>query len=167
MVLKFCPMCGGPLRLSTVRDDPKERLVCQDCAYVFYQDPKVSACTIPMVDGKVVLVRRAISPGKGLWVFPGGYMDQEETVEEAARRETLEEVGLEVRLTKLVGVYSYRTSVVVIVYACAVLGGHLRIDGESQEVRTFRPDEIPWEELAFPSTRDALRDFLAMSGTGS
>jgi ADP-ribose pyrophosphatase YjhB (NUDIX family) len=90
-------------------------------------------------------------------------MDQDETTEEAAMRETREEVNLEVRITRLVGVYSYRTPVVVVVYACEVLGGELRIDGESLEVRAFPPDEIPWEQLAFPSTRDALRDFLGQA----
>ncbi|MDF2629411.1 MAG: hypothetical protein K0R39_3242 [Symbiobacteriaceae bacterium] len=166
MILKFCPKCGGSLHLRHVRNDPKERLVCSACGFVFYQDPKVSACTIPVIDGRVVLVRRAINPGRGLWVFPGGYMDQDETVEEAAIRETLEEVGLEVRLTGLVGVYSYRSPVVVIVYACEVLGGDLAIDAESLEVKAFAPGEIPWGELAFPSTRDALRAFLGVSQEG-
>jgi len=160
VALNFCPKCGGALQLAAVRNDPKERLVCGNCGYVFYQDPKVSACTIPVIDGKVVLVRRAINPGKGFWVFPGGYMDQDETVEEAAARETLEEVNLQVRITRLVGVYSYRSPVVVVVYACEVLGGELQIDRESQEVRAFLPEEIPWDQLAFPSTTDALRDFL-------
>lgn len=161
MVVKFCPKCGSSLHLQTVRDDPKERLVCSRCGYVFYQDPKVSACTIPVIDGRVILVRRAINPGRGLWVFPGGYMDQDETVEEAAMRETREEVNLDVRITRLIGVYSYRSPVVVVVYACDVVGGELSIDGESSEVRAFAPDEIPWDDLAFPSTRDGLRDFLA------
>ena len=161
MAVNFCPKCAGPLHQQRPLNDHKDRLVCGQCGFVFYQDPKVSACTIPLLDGKVVLVRRAINPGRGLWVFPGGYMDQDETVTEAAERETLEEVGLTVRATDLVGVYSYRTPVVVVVYACAVLGGELRIDRESEEVRAFAPAEIPWEELAFPSTRDALRDFLS------
>jgi ADP-ribose pyrophosphatase YjhB (NUDIX family) len=143
-----------------VPGDPKERLVCQSCRFIFYQDPKVSTCTIPLIDGKVVMVRRAIDPGRGLWVFPGGYMDADETTEEAAVRETREEVNLQVQVTDLVGVYSYRTGVVVIVYTCEVLSGELRIDRESLEVRAFAESEIPWDELAFPSTRDALRDFL-------
>lgn len=159
--MNFCPKCGGRLQLQQVAGDAKERLVCHSCGFIYYQDPKVSACTIPVIDGKVVLVRRAIDPGRGLWVFPGGYMDRGETVEEAAIRETREEVNLQVRLRDLVGVYSYPTSVVVIiVFACEVVGGELRIDRESQEVRTFSPDEIPWDQLAFSSTRDALRDFL-------
>lgn len=158
--MRFCPKCGRELRLQPVTNDKKERLVCQGCAFIFYQDPKVSACTIPVIDGRVVLVKRAIDPGRGLWVFPGGYMDRDETVFEAAVRETLEEVNLHVRLTGLVGVYSYATSiVVVVVFACDVVGGDLRIDAESEEVQSFAESEIPWEQLAFPSTRDALRDF--------
>lgn len=158
--MNYCPKCGGTLKVQAVAGDHRERLVCQECGFVFYQDPKVSACTIPVIDGKVVLVKRAINPGRGLWVFPGGYMDLGETVEEAAARETREEVNLDVRVTRLVGVYSYRTPVVVVVYACEVVGGELRIDRESEAVGLFSEAEIPWEELAFPSTRDALRDYL-------
>lgn len=160
--MKFCPKCGGSLLLQALPRDPKERLVCQSCRFIYYEDPKVSACTIPVMDGKVVLVRRAIDPGRGLWVFPGGYMDRHETIQEAAIRETREEVGLEVRPTDLIGVYSYNTSIVVIVvYACEVVGGELRIDEESDEVRLFAEAEVPWDRLAFPSTREALRDFFA------
>lgn len=160
--MRFCSLCGGPVQLQPVPRDPKERLVCQQCGRIHYEDPKVSACTIPVIDGKVVLVKRAIDPGRGLWVFPGGYMDRHETVQEAAVRETREEVNLVVRLTDLVGVYSYKTSiVVVVVYACEVIGGEIQLDSESDEARLFAESEIPWDQLAFPSTREALRDFFA------
>lgn len=163
--MRFCPMCGGSLRMRAVPNDAKERLVCDSCSFVFYQDPKVAACTIPCIDGRVVLTKRAIDPGRGLWVYPGGFMDQGETVREAAARETFEEVGLHVRVTDLIGVYSYRTSIVVIiVFACEILGGELCIDHEATEVKLFRPDEIPWSELAFPSTRHALRDWCQGQG---
>ncbi|MFZ5816581.1 MAG: NUDIX domain-containing protein [Bacillota bacterium] len=159
--MQFCPQCGGRLALQFVPRDQKERLVCQDCAFIFYQDPKVSACTIPLIDGKVVLARRAIEPARGCWVFPGGYMERGETVAEAAERETLEEVNLRVRVTHPVGIYSYPTSiVVVIVFHCEVVGGELAVGSETLEVRTFDFDEIPWDELAFSSTRDGLRDFV-------
>jgi 8-oxo-dGTP diphosphatase len=163
--LRFCPKCGGELDMRQVKDDPKERLVCRACGFVFYQDPKVAVCTIPIIDGQVLLARRAIEPGRGLWVFPGGFMDRGETVQEAAARETLEEVGLQVQVTDLVGVYSYRTTIVVIiVFECAVLGGELCCDHEASELGLFLPDEIPWAELAFPSTRDALRDWCDRYG---
>jgi 8-oxo-dGTP diphosphatase len=160
--VQHCSKCGGLLSLKKLHQDHMERLVCQSCQSIHYLDPKVSVCTIPEVNGKVLLVRRAINPGRGLWVFPGGFMDRWETVPEAAVRETREEVGLEVRPTELVGIYSYNTSIaVVIVYACEILGGELRLDSESTDVRAFDEAEIPWDELAFPSTRDALRDFFA------
>lgn len=163
--MNYCTACGGRLAQQFVAREGRERLVCQSCGQITYPDPKVSACTIPVIDGRVVLARRAIDPGKGLWVFPGGYMDRGETVPEAAERETWEEVNLRVRATRPVGVYSYTTSVVVVVvYHCEVLGGDLGARDETLEVRTFGLDELPWEELAFPSTRDALRDFVAQLG---
>lgn len=160
--MQFCPECGERLQVRFVAREGKDRRVCAGCGYICYNDPKVSACTIPVIDGKVVLARRAIEPARGSWVFPGGYMERGETAPQAAERETLEEVLLEVRATSPVGVYSYPTShVVVIVYHCEVVGGQAGVGNETLEVRTFGLDEIPWEELAFSSTRDALRDFVA------
>jgi 8-oxo-dGTP diphosphatase len=145
----------------------RPRPACGACGFVWYQDPKVAACTIPEVDGRLVLVRRGIEPARGRWVFPGGYMDRGETVAEAAVRETLEETGLSVEVRGLSGVYSYRESiVVVVVYRVAVLGGVMRPGNECLEVRAFGGDEVPWEELAFPSTRDALRDYLGRGDGG-
>src|SRR5690606_10564521 len=95
--------------------DDKERLVCDSCNHVHYLDPKVTACTIPVLDGKLAMMRRAIEPFRGKWVFPGGYMERGETVEQAAIRETWEEVGLHVQLTELFNVYSYTDSIVVVI----------------------------------------------------
>jgi ADP-ribose pyrophosphatase YjhB (NUDIX family) len=102
-------------------------------------------------------VRRAIEPGYGKWVFPGGYVDRGEEVTVAAIREAREEAGLDVRLDRLVGIYSYsgRTPV-IIVYAATIIGGAMAIDDESLEIREFSLDDIPWDELAFRSTREAL-----------
>ena len=160
--MRFCFECGGRLERRFVAEEGKERLVCADCGRITYLDPKVSAGTVPVIDGRVLLARRAIEPGRGLWVFPGGYMEQGETVPQAAERETFEEVGLKVRATSPLGVYSYSDSnVVVIVYRCAVVGGEPVAGSETLEVRLFGRDEIPWDRLAFPSTRDALRDLIA------
>ena len=160
--VRFCGECGGRLERRFVASEGRERLVCADCGRITYLDPKVSAGTVPVIGGRVLLAQRAIEPGRGLWVYPGGYMERGETVPQAAERETLEEVGLKVRATRPVGVYSYPdASVVVIVYHCDVVGGEPAAGSETLEVRLFGRDEIPWEELAFPSTRDALRDFIA------
>ena len=136
--------------------------MCTRCGQVLYLDPKVAVGTIAHVDdGRLVLVRRAIEPGYGLWVFPGGYVDRGEDVTSAAVREAREEAGLDVEIERLVNIYSYANrSLVVIVYAARVVGGELCTDEECLEARLFTPEEIPWDQLAFHSTRQALREYL-------
>jgi ADP-ribose pyrophosphatase YjhB (NUDIX family) len=158
----FCPACGGRLQARTLKAGDPERLVCQQCGFVFYMDPKVAVGTVIRTDdGRLVLVRRAIEPGYGLWVFPGGYVDRGEQIIEAARREAREESGLSVRIERLVNVYSYGGgSPIVIVYAASMLGGELCADEECLEARLFTPDELPWDALAFRSTQEALEDYF-------
>jgi len=158
----FCPVCGGRLERRVLRDNEPARLVCAACASVLYLDPKVAVGTIIRDESRrVLLLRRAIEPGHGKWVFPGGYVDRGEVVERAAVREALEETGLDVTLGPLVGIYSYagRTPI-VIVFAAESASGTLRLDHESLEARWFAPADIPWADLAFPSTDEALRDYL-------
>jgi ADP-ribose pyrophosphatase YjhB (NUDIX family) len=161
---RFCPRCGGALDLRTLKPGEPQRLICQGCGFVFFLDPKVAAGVIfPLNDG-IVLVQRAIEPRYGRWVFPGGYVDRGESLEAAALREVKEESGLDVRLTRLLGAYSYPgNAVIVIVYAGEVTGGSLRTDDESLDIRSFAPAEIPWEQLAFPSTSHALHDYLGLA----
>ncbi len=164
---RFCPRCGGELKYRRLKAGEPERLVCQKCAFIFYLDPKVVAGTIFSIEDRVVLLRRGMEPAIGKWVFPGGYVDRGESVEEAAIRETREECNLSVRLSSLLGVYSYSGSPnVVVVYTAEVVSGELKAGDESVEARTFDAREIPWEELAFRSTRDALQDYsrLYMNG---
>src|SRR5688572_13175953 len=158
---RFCPRCAGALESRSLKGSEPPRLVCTACGFVFYMDPKVAACTISMLGGGVVLLRRAIEPQIGKWVFPGGFVDRGETVPAAAVRETLEEVNLKVGLTGILDAYSFAHSpVVVIVYAAEVISGELMACDECEEVRTFPPEEIPWGDLAFDSTRAALRDYI-------
>jgi ADP-ribose pyrophosphatase YjhB (NUDIX family) len=159
---RFCPVCGGALALRVLKAGDRERLVCTACGFVFYLDPKIAVGTIIRAGSEgLVLVRRAIEPGYGRWVFPGGYVDRGEEILGAAIREAREESGLDVRLEGLVNIYSYaeRTPIIV-VYAATVTGGALAVDEESLEARIFRPEDIPWAELAFRSTEEALRDYL-------
>ena len=158
---KYCPRCGGGLELRALKDGEPSRLVCAACGYVFYLDPKVAACTISMIDGGIVLLRRSIEPAVGKWVFPGGFVDRGESVAAAAVRETKEEVNLKVSLTGILDVYSFPQSpVVVIVYAAEVVGGELFACDECDEVQVFPPEKLPWADLAFESTRAALRDYV-------
>jgi ADP-ribose pyrophosphatase YjhB (NUDIX family) len=116
----------------------------------------VAAGVVVTLSGEIVLLRRAIEPSLGKWVFPGGYVNRGEPTEDAAVREAAEEVGLDVAIGRLVGVYSYRdVPVVLVVYGGRVVGGRLHGNDETLEVRTFRPAEIPWDSLGFKSTADA------------
>jgi ADP-ribose pyrophosphatase YjhB (NUDIX family) len=166
---RFCPVCGGALEARVLKATEPTRLVCLHCAYVFYQDPKVAVGTI-IRDARnhIVLVRRAIHPGYGKWVFPGGYVDRGEEVRAAAVREAREEAGLDVRIDHLINVYSYpgRTPV-IIVYAATMIGGSLACDDEGLEAGFFAPHEMPWDSLAFRSTQEALREFLRDIGLES
>ena len=154
---RFCPRCGRPAEVRFPRS-----LSCPHCGYGAYYNPKPVACAIPAEpDGRVWLLRRAFAPGEGLWTFPGGFVDLGESVEDAARRETLEELEIDVELGGLVGVYSRGDDrVVLVVYGARALGVP-RTTEEATEVRAFAREEIPWSELAFWSTEAALRDHQA------
>ena len=155
-------MCGGDLEARSLRRHEPERLVCIRCGFVFYLDPKVAVGTIVRDErNHLLFLRRAIEPGYGRWVFPGGYVDRGEEVHVAAMREAREEAGLEIRLDYLINVYSYPgRAPVIIVYAATIVGGELLWDDESLEGRFFAPEEIPWDDLAFRSTYQALREYL-------
>src|SRR5262245_53335250 len=158
---RFCPKCGGALDSKTLKENEPQRLVCRLCDFVFFLNPKVAAGTLFQIEEKLVLLKRAIEPGYGKWVFPGGFVDRGETVIEAAIRETREEAGVDVRVRELLDVFSYSGSpIVVVVYSADIVSGEPRAADESLELEAFAPEEIPWEELAFPSTRDALREYV-------
>jgi len=95
---EFCPMCGGKCKSLNLKEHEPTRLVCSECDFIFYLDPKLVACAIVESEGKIVLLKRDIEPQKGKWVMPGGYVDRGEVVEAAALRETEEECGLKIKL---------------------------------------------------------------------
>jgi 8-oxo-dGTP diphosphatase len=160
---RFCPRCGGDLEKRIVKAMEPKRLVCQNCSFIFYQDPKVVAGTIFTLRGGIVLLKRGVEPAMGKWVFPGGYVDRGESVDDAAIRETKEECQLDVKLSSLLNVYSYPGSPnIIVVYAAEVVGGELTAADESVEAGPFLPSEIPWEDLAFASTKDALNDYIKL-----
>jgi ADP-ribose pyrophosphatase YjhB (NUDIX family) len=162
--IRFCPLCAAPLAREAVPPDQREQAVCSACRFVFYLNPKVVAGTILEQDGRILLTRRAINPGRGLWTFPGGFVDFGETATDAALRETFEETGLRAELTGLLNVYSYPAAPVIIVYQARVTGGALAACDENDALEWMKPSEIPWTALAFPSTRDALREWVASRG---
>lgn len=157
---RFCPVCGGGLLRQILKEQEPPRLVCSQCDFVFYLDPKVVACSIVEMDGKIVLLKRAIDPQKGKWVLPGGYVDRGEEVTSAAIRETQEECGLRTRIDRLLGVYSYPgRPAVVVVYVASYLSGDLIAGDETDAFGLYGTKDIPWARLAFQSTVDALKDY--------
>lgn len=154
--VRFCPRCGKDAEVSFPRS-----IRCPHCGYGAYYNPKPVACTIPRTEaGEVLLLRRGFAPGKGLWTFPGGFVDLGESVEKAAARETMEELRIEVDLGRLVGLYSRPDDrVVLIVYEARALG-EPQTTPEATEVRAFAEQDIPWSEMAFWSTEAALRDLV-------
>ncbi len=161
---RFCPRCAGTLEPRILKSCDPPRLVCQACGFVFFLDPKVATGAIFSLNGGILLVQRGIEPSYGKWVFPGGYVDRGESLEAAAVRETKEESGLDVRLTRLLGVYSSPGNpVILIAYVGEVTGGSLQVDEEGLAARPFAPAEIPWDQLAFPSTSEVIHDYLALA----
>lgn len=158
---EFCPRCAGRFESRRLKEGDPERLVCGACGFVFYLGPKLVAGAIVELDGGMVLIQRAIEPGYGLWTFPGGFVERGEVAEAAAARETLEETGLEIEVTGIVGLYTYEDQAPAIaVFAARVTGGEPVPLDETLDVRAFPREGLPWAEMAFPSTEHALKDYL-------
>jgi ADP-ribose pyrophosphatase YjhB (NUDIX family) len=160
--LNFCNRCGGALQFGPIEGEDRDRLACASCGLVAYVNPRLVVTTIPVNDaGEVVLLRRGIEPGKGWWAQPGGFLEVDETVTEAAIRETLEETGLIVQPGEIVGLYSrLEAAVVVIAFEAKVVSGEYRLNAEALEIQAFRPEAIPWHGIAFKTTHWALRDWV-------
>jgi ADP-ribose pyrophosphatase YjhB (NUDIX family) len=158
---EFCPCCGGRLGVRLLKRGDPERLVCEGCGFVFYLGPKLVAGAIAELDGGIVLIQRDIEPGYGKWTFPGGFVERGERAEAAAEREVLEESGLEIEVGEIVGLYTYDGQIPAIaVFAAEVTGGEPTPLDETMDVRSFPHDGLPWTEMAFPSTEQALKDYL-------
>jgi ADP-ribose pyrophosphatase YjhB (NUDIX family) len=162
-MVRFCSRCGGQLAFGRVEDEERDRLACPSCGLVCYVNPRLVVTTLPITDrGEVMLIRRGIDPGRGQWAQPGGYLEIDETVRDAAIRETLEETGLRVDPGAIVGLYSrVQAAVVVVAFEARIVGGEPAITRESLETRPFAPDAIPWPEIAFETSVRALRDWVA------
>lgn len=161
---KYCPVCATELHELQLPSEHRPRLVCSGCGHIFYLNPRVVSGTLPVEDGKVWLLRRGIEPRAGYWTHPAGYQELDESTEEAAIRETLEEIGCEVALQRLLGVYSRpHAPVVNVIYLATIADPEQRpqLTPEAVEVRLFGPSDIPWDDLAFIGTAHALRDWVS------
>jgi ADP-ribose pyrophosphatase YjhB (NUDIX family) len=162
--VNFCARCGSELAIATPPEENRERMVCAACGHVAYFNPRVVVNTLPVTDsGEVVLLRRGIEPGYGAWAQPGGFLEVDETVAEAAVRETLEETGLVVRPGHLVGIYTrLEAAVVVLVFEAQIVGGSAHTTPEALEVRAFAADALPWDGIAFKTSWWAIHDWVRL-----
>ncbi|MEX2648086.1 MAG: NUDIX hydrolase [Alphaproteobacteria bacterium] len=148
---------AGPTTLKVPEGDNRERLVCDDCGFVLYRNPKVVVGAVIADQGRVLLCRRAINPRRGFWTIPAGYLELNETTAQGAAREAREEAGATIAIEGVLAVYSVpRISQVQVIYAARLAAPDIAPGVETLEARLALWDEIPWDDLAFPSVRWAL-----------
>jgi ADP-ribose pyrophosphatase YjhB (NUDIX family) len=151
------PILPGNFVRQIPAGDDRKRRVCGDCGFIDYHNPKVVVGTLATFEDRVLLCQRAIAPGKRLWTHPAGHLERNETAEQGAIRETLEETRARVSVIELLGVFTApHKAVVEIIYRARLRSDEIGPTQESLAVRLFRWEDIPWDELAFPSTSWAL-----------
>lgn len=166
--MKFCAECGHAVEIRIPAGDHLPRAVCPACDTVHYRNPKIIAGCIPeWEDGRVLMCRRDIEPRRGLWTFPSGFLELGETSAEGAAREAREESGAAVECLDLLCVLEVpQVSQIYMVHRARLLKEAFGPTPESSEVRLMREDEIPWDDIAFPTIWQALRYFFDNRAAG-
>jgi len=160
--MNYCPLCAGTLTFSVPEGDHLPRHICNDCNTIHYSNPKVITGCVPIYQDKVLLCKRAIEPRKGFWTLPAGFMENNESTLEGAIRETQEEANAEVKISHLYTITSIvHVNQVQMLYLAYMDKPEYSISSESLEVELFSEDEIPWDELAFPTIKKALTYYFA------
>jgi ADP-ribose pyrophosphatase YjhB (NUDIX family) len=155
----------GNFKRATPEGEDRERLVCADCGFINYENPKIVVGSVVHHGGKILLCRRAINPRKGFWTLPAGFMEQHETAMQGAAREAWEEATAKIEIEALLAVYSIpRLSQVQLIYRAHLVQPGITAGPESEEVGFFSFEEIAQKELAFPSVHWALGHFRAVEG---
>jgi ADP-ribose pyrophosphatase YjhB (NUDIX family) len=160
--MKYCSTCGSPeIALRIPDGDNLPRYVCPACGTIHYQNPKVVVGCLPEWDGQVLLCRRAIEPRHGLWTLPAGFLENAETIQAGAVRETLEEANARVKVDHLYTVISLpHISQIYVMFRAQLTDLDFGPGPESLEVRLFHEHEIPWEQLAFRTITRTLRSYF-------
>ena len=166
--MKFCSNCASEVNLSIPVGDTLPRHVCENCGAIHYQNPKIVAGCIPMWEDRILLCKRAIEPRYGKWTLPAGFMENGETVAQAAARETTEEARAQVIDLELYGLFNIpHVNQVYIMFRGNLVAPLFAAGHESLEVRLVTDNEIPWDELAFPVIHRTLDLFVNDRRTGS
>ena len=165
--MKYCTQCGNTLSLRIPEDDDRHRHICDACEFVHYENPRVVVCSLPRFEDKVLMCKRAIEPKYGDWTLPGGFMENGETAQEAAARETREEAGALVSIKNLYTLFSLpQINQVHLIYIADLDEPTFEAGRESLEVCLMSANEIPWQELAFPPVKHALEHYFDDIKTG-
>jgi ADP-ribose pyrophosphatase YjhB (NUDIX family) len=160
-MMKFCSDCGAGIEYRIPEGDDRERAVCTRCEAIHYVNPRLIVGCVPEFEGRILLCLRSIEPRSGYWTLPAGFMENGETTEQGAARETWEEARARVEQLSLYRVYDVPyINQVYFFYRCQVVEGVHAAGPESRDTQLFAPQDIPWDELAFPSVFRALRAYL-------
>lgn len=159
--MKFCSQCGNTIEIKVPEGDSRERHVCSRCGEIHYQNPNVVTGCIPEWEGKVLLCRRAIEPRHGYWTLPAGFLENGESTQQGAMRETLEEANARVEIGQLYTLFSLpNINQIYMLFRAPLLDLDFGPGDESLEVRLFAEEEIPWDELAFQVMIETLRYYF-------
>ena len=158
--MKFCSNCGQPVALKIPAGDTLPRHVCDACDTIHYQNPRMVVGCIAEWEDKILLCKRAIHPRLGFWTVPAGFMENGETTQAGAARETLEEANARVDDLSLYALYNIpHINQVYILFRARLLDLDFHPGTESLETKLVAEDEVPWNELAFATVRDTLRHY--------
>lgn len=159
--MKYCSHCGAEVEIRVPDGDNRPRYICSECESIHYQNPKVVVGCIPVWEDRILLCRRAIEPRYGLWTLPAGFMENGETTQEGAARETREEANANVEVGSLYSLFNLpHIDQVYMLFRSQLLDLDFAPGTESLEVNLFREEEIPWKEIAFPVVRETLKLFF-------
>jgi len=160
--MKFCNQCAAPVIAKIPPGDNRVRFVCESCQTIHYQNPKLVAGCLPVWQDRILLCKRAIEPRYGLWTLPAGFMENHETTEQAAMRETWEEAEAKVVNLQLYTVFSLpHISQVYFMFRAELPEPKFAPGSESLEVALFSEAEIPWDNIAFPVIRQTLSQYFS------
>ena len=166
--MNFCSNCGHKISFGNIPNDTIPRFHCENCQMIHYQNPNIVTGCLPIWEDKVLLCRRAIEPRKGFWNVPGGYLENGETVEEGAMREVWEEALAKVEITSLHLIYDIpQINQVYMHFLGNLIDGKFGIGEESTEVKLFDEAEIPWDDIAFSSSKQTLKLYFESRRTGN
>ncbi len=166
--MKYCNQCGSSaIHTQIPAGDTYKRQVCQDCKMIFYSNPKIVVGAVVTFNNFYLLCRRNIEPQKGLWTYPAGFLEENETLEEGVIRETFEEAKAKIEINRLIGMYSLTAvNQVHLIYSAKMLSDRFDITLESCEVKLMKGSDIPWDKLAFPVIKWALKAHLDLNMQG-